>query len=280
MSGSELRLPAHARFAHRALWPWMPLLMLAFAVSCLQGCAQRASSGEDIVTASDEPEQRSRARLRLQLALGYFERGQDAVALDEIKQALAIDPAFVDAYNLRGLIYMRLDQPRLAQESFRRALSLGGDNPDVLHNQGWLQCQQGDFAQAALSFERALAQPAYGQRAKTWLSLGLCQIRAGQPGAAEQSLLKAYALDAENPVVGYNLAQLLYARDAMPEARLYIQRINNNGSRVNAETLWLGAKIEHRLGNVQARDRLGSQLRVRYPGSKELDSYDRRAFDE
>lgn len=265
-----------ARFA---FWSWATLLMLTVGLVALQGCAQRVS-GEDIVTASDEPEQRRRARLRLQLALGYYERGQSTVALDETKQALAIDPGFVDAYNLRGLIYMRLGEPRLAQESFRRALALGGDNPDVLHNQGWLQCQQGEFAQAARSFERALAQPAYAERAKTWLSLGLCQIRAGQPGLAEQSLRQAHALDPANPVTGYNLAQLLHARGASQDARFYIQGINNNGALANAETLWLGAKIEHRLGNSQARDRLGNQLRAHYPGSKELDSYDRRAFDE
>lgn len=279
MTGFDSRLGAHAQEARRVFWAWMTLLMLALTLPSLQGCAQ-GKSGEDIVTASDEPEQRRRARLRLQLALGYYERGQSTVALDETKQALAIDPGFVEAHNLRGLIYMKLDEPRLAQESFRRALSLGGDNPDVLHNQGWLQCQQGELAQAARSFERALAQPGYAERAKTWLSLGLCQIRAGQAGPAEQSLLKAHELDAGNPVTGYNLAQLLYARGGLQDARFYIQRINNNSALANAETLWLGAKIEHRLGNPQARDRLGSQLRAHYPGSKELDSYDRRAFDE
>ena len=51
----------------------------------------------------------SAPRLRIELAVGYFEQGQTTVALDEIKQALATDPTFADAYNLRGLIYMRLD---------------------------------------------------------------------------------------------------------------------------------------------------------------------------
>jgi type IV pilus assembly protein PilF len=268
-----------ARVARHASPAWAACLLLILALLVMQGCAQ-VSTQEDLVTTSDEPEQRRRARLRLQLALGYYERGQTDVALDETKQALAIDPAFVDAHNLRGLIYMRLDEPRLAQESFRRALALDGNHPDVLHNQGWLQCGQGETAQATRSFERALAQPGYTGRAKTWLSLGLCQIRAGQARQAEQSLRQAYALDADNPVTGYNLAQLLYARGAWQDARSYIQRINNNAAQVNAETLWLGAKIEHRLGHAQARDRLGSLLRAHYPDSKELDSYDRRAFDE
>ncbi|EYC51247.1 pilus assembly protein PilW [Hylemonella gracilis str. Niagara R] len=278
MSGFDRRAP-RARIASRSLWAWTTVLMLVVALPGLQGCAQGASS-EDLVTASDEPEQRRRARLRLQLALGYYERGQSTVALDETKQALAIDPGFIDAHNLRGLIYMQLEEPRLAQESFRRALALNDDNPDVWHNLAWLQCQQGEYAQATRSFERALAQPAHAARGKTWLTLGLCQMRARQADLAERSLLKAHELDPGNPVTGYNLAQLLYARGALQDARFYIQRINNNGALANAETLWLGAKIEHRLGHAQARDRLGSQLRAYHPGSKELDSYDRRAFDE
>lgn len=272
------RLDAREGNARRAFWVLAALLLLAVLPN-LQGCASGSTDG-DIVTASDEPETRRRARLRLQLALGYYERGQAAVALDETKQALGIDPTFVDAYNLRGLIYMQLEEPRLAQESFRRALSLSGDNPDVLHNQGWLQCRQGEYAQATRSFERALAQPHYAERAKTSLTLGLCQMRAGEAGLAEQSLRKAYELDADNPITAYNLARLLYARGEPQSARSYIQGINNNSALANSETLWLGAKIEHRLGNSLARDRLVSQLRAYHPGSKELDTYDRRAFDE
>ena len=79
------------------------------SVMWLAGCAgtQGASSGAanraDLVTESDEPESRRRARLRLELASGYFEQGQINVALDELKQALVVDPNYVDAYNLRGL---------------------------------------------------------------------------------------------------------------------------------------------------------------------------------
>ena len=46
------------------------------------------------MTASDEPDGRKRARIRLELAVGYFEQGQTAVALDELKQSLVADPAY------------------------------------------------------------------------------------------------------------------------------------------------------------------------------------------
>jgi type IV pilus assembly protein PilF len=48
----------------------------------------------------------------------------------------------------------------------------------------------------------------------------------------------------------------------------------------NAESLWLGIKVERRLGNRDAVEQLGSQLRKRYPQSVESSAWERGAFDE
>ena len=256
---------------------WLVVALLALAG--LAGCASTNPTTDDLITASDEPEVRRRANIRLQLAIGYFEKGQTTVALDETKQALNIDPTLLEAYSLRGLIYMRLNDLRLAEESFRRALTIDPNDPNVLHNYGWMQCQQGRLAEAVQTFTRALNVPTYTGRAKTWLSKGMCQIQAKQSQDAEYSLTKSYELDAGNPVTGYNLAQLLYQRGDASRAQFYIRRINNS-ELANAETLWLGIKVEHRLGNRQARDELGVQLRARYPKARELSSYERGAFHE
>ena len=254
---------------------WSALLGLSAGLS---GCAGSPPT-DDLITASDEPEERRRARIRMQLAVGYFEQGKTTVALDEVKQALNIDPSFTDAYNLRGLIYVRLNDARLAEESFRRALALSPNDPDVLQNYGWMLCQQSRFAEGIQAFTRALAQPTYSDRAKTWLTKGLCQARAGQPQEAEQSLNRSFELDAVNPVTSYNLAALLYQRGDDVRAQFYIRRLNNS-ELANAQTLWLGIKVERRLGNTLARDQLASQLRNRFANSREWSLYERGAYDE
>jgi len=258
---------------------WLLALGLALtALAGLQGCASSPPT-DDIVTASDEPEVRKRARIRLQLAVGYFEQGKTTVALDEVKQALVIDPAFIDAYNLRGLIYIRLNDMRLAEESFRRALAISPNDANVLQNYGWMLCQQQRFDEGVQTFDKALANPTYGDRAKTWLTKGLCQARAGRARDAEDSLRHSFELDARNPVTGYNLALLLYQRGDYTGAQFYIRRLNNS-ELANAESLWLGIKVEQRLGNRLARDQLGNQLRNRFSKSRELTLYERGAFNE
>ncbi len=255
-----------------------------WVLSGLGGCAANSESGPggargDIVTESDEPEARRRARIRLELAVGYFEQGQTTIALDELKQSIAADPNFAQAYNLRGLVYMRLNDPRLAEDSFRRALVLNPGDADAHHNYGWLLCQQGRFAESQKALSAALAVAQYGGRAKSWMAQGLCQMKAGQGAEAELSFQRSYELDAGNPVTGYNLASLLYQRGDLTRAQFYVRRLNNS-ELANSESLWLGIKVERKLQNRDAMQQLAGQLKKRFAQSRELAFFERSAFDE
>ena len=247
-------------------------------VACAPGDLVRGARA-DLVTDSDETLPRKRARIRLELALGYFENGQTTIALDELKQAIAADPGFGDAYDLRGLVYMRLGDRLLAEESFRRALAINPMDARALHNYGWLICQQGRHAQALDFFGRALADPMYPDRSKTFLTQGLCQLDGGRGADAQASFQRAYELDPANPITGYNLALLLFQRGEAIAAQFYLRRLNNS-ELANAQSLWLGIKVERRLDNRQAVEQLGNQLRKRFAQSRERASFDRGAFDE
>src|SRR6478735_3533505 len=131
----------------------------------LGGCASKppgqAGGPREMVTESDETEAHRRARIRMELATGYFEQGKTNVALDELKQVVASDPTYSDAYNLRGLIYMRLNDFGQAEESFRRAVALNPRDSNAQHNYGWLLCQQGRYDDAQRAFDAAMSNTQY-----------------------------------------------------------------------------------------------------------------------
>lgn len=261
---------------------WALLCLIAAGLSGCAGnlgAASAAAGKTDLVTESDEPESRRRARLRLELASGYFEQGQTNVALDELKQALIADPTYVDAYNLRGLVYMRLNDLLLAEDSFRRALAINPRDAGVAHNYGWFLCQQARYPESIRFFGQAIASPTYPGQAKSLMTQGMCQVRAGQRAEAEQSLIKSYQLDAGNPLTAYNLALLLFERGELERSQFYIRRLNNS-ELANAETLWLGIKVEQKLNNQQVAQQLASQLKKRYGQSREAAAYERGAFNE
>jgi type IV pilus assembly protein PilF len=261
-------------------------MMGVLALAGLGGCAGTAAGGSAVnnsqgepITESDEPEGRKRARIRIELAAGYFDQGQTSVALDQIKQALQADPAFAPAYSLRGLVYMRLNDSAMAEDSFRRALQINPRDPDALHNYGFFVCQQGRHAEGVQLFSRALTSPLYGGQAKTLMMMGTCQLRMGQAAEAEGSFSRAYELDPANPYVAFNLAALEFRRGELTKAQFVIRRLNNS-EQANAESLWLGIKIERRMNNPQAAEQLAQQLQRRYPRSKEWAAHQRGAFDE
>lgn len=263
-----------------AAWLTVVLLLASCARTGPGGLALPRGETRDRVTASDEPEATRRARVRLELAGAYYGRGQLTTALDEVKLAIASDPTMGAAFNLRGLIYSNLGDHVLAEESFRRALALDRQDADALQNYGWYLCQQGRYPEAQALFKQALEVPQYRDTARTLLTKGVCEARAGQTAAAEATLQRAYELDPASPAIGVNLAEVLVRRGNLPRAQFVMRRVNNQPDVVNAQTLWLTARIEHKLGNRQAAQTYGDQLRDRFPQSPEAAAYERRQFDE
>lgn len=268
------------RAGYAALW----CAVLVWVIG-LAACSSGPTSGSgvnatnDVMTASDEPDGRRRARVRLELATGYFANGQVTVALDELKQAIASDPGYFDAYNLRGLVYQRMNNPALAEESFRKALALSPSAAGVQHNYGLFLCQQGRHGEGIQLLKSAVANPLYAEKSKTYMAQAGCELAMGRRDLAEASFMRSYELDAGNPITAYNLSKLLFERGDYVRAQFYIRRLNNSAL-ANSESLWLGIKIEQRVGNVDAAGQLGGQLRKRFPESRESAWLERGAFNE
>src|SRR6218665_3953765 len=203
-------LPVHdARSAWVRLCAWgvlgvVALLMAACAAPA--GSPQAPAAGPR--TDSHQTDADRRAGVRMELAAGYFSRGQYNTALDEIKQALMVRPNMREALNLRGLIYAAMGESQLADENLRRTLTLYVGDPDTLHNYGWFLCQQQRWAEAGVQFDLALQQTSYRAPSRTLLAKGVCEARAGRLADAERTLIKAFELDAASPAASVNLADV------------------------------------------------------------------------
>jgi len=261
------------------------ICLLILCVAGVSGCASRLGPAHDaladaeLLTASDEPTLRKRARIRLELATGYFELGQTSVALDELKQSIAIDPSYGEAHHLKGLVYMRMNEPKLGEVSFKRALEMSPNDTNLMQNMGWLLCQQSRFDESERYFLKALAVPKYDHRAKTFRTLGLCRVKSGRLHEGRDSLLASYEIDSNNPVTVFNLASVLFQQNNFVLAQQYIRELNNSDL-ANAESFWLGIKVEHQLNNSAGINQLASQLLKRFPNAREINYYKRGAFDE
>jgi type IV pilus assembly protein PilF len=256
------------------------LTVVLLAAGCVQTGGTQRKPDSDTGIASDPSDAEKRAAVRLELAGGYFSRGQFNTALDEIKLALAAKPDMGAAHNMRGLVYAAMGEDRLAEESFERATSLNPRDADAMHNRAWFKCQRGLYDDADRLFEQALGTPQYRDQARSLMAQGICNARAGRMAPAEQKLLRAYEIDPTNPTTAFNLADVLYRRGELERARFYIRRVNDRDELSNAQTLWLAARIENKAGNRNAVEIFGRQLRARFPQSPEAQAYDGGRFND
>lgn len=263
----------------RALQAWCAIGMAAVALLAGCGSAPVAGSRDDLPTSSDQTDNQKRARIRLQLAVGYYEQRQMPVALDEIKRALQADPGLVDAYSVRALIYMDMGENKLAEENFQQALRLSPNNPDFSNNYGWFLCQTGRESQAMQYFDGALKNRGYHSPEKALNNAGICSLRLKDKVAAEKFFSQAFQLDPGNPSTNVNLAKIYYEQGDYERARFYIGRVIK-AEVMTADVLWLAIKIERKFGDRASELSLATQLRRRYPGSPEFAAYQRGAFNE
>lgn len=251
-------------------------------IAGLSGCTATGgnkSTQDSIMTTFDMTEGRKRAIIRLQLAAGYFERNQLEIALDEVKRAIAADPRYSTAYNMRGLIYAQLGDKATAEANFRRALGLNSTDGDAQHNLGYVLCEQGRYDEARGFFAAALENPLYRNKQKTHRAQAQCESRSGNTGTAESQLLKVYEAGQRTPMTANALAEVYYKKRDYRRAALYARQANANNAG-NAATLWLAIKIEHKLKNPAAVNRYVRLLREYHPNSKELQMLKRGEWND
>ena len=116
-------------------------------------------------------------------------------------------------------------------------------------------------------------------RARTLLAKVVCLRQAGSKEDLLPLMAQAYELNPGNPSIALNYAQVLFDQDNAQKARFYVQRLNNSEG-VSAASLWLGIKVERKLGDSVAVRQLAGQLVQRFPTSPEREKFEQGTFDE
>ncbi|MYM37344.1 type IV pilus biogenesis/stability protein PilW [Duganella sp. FT94W] len=262
-----------------------PSLVALCVAGTLAGCASPGAgqSGKaELSTASDQTAAQRKVDIRMQLAIGYFQQGQYAVALDEVKLALAADPVHADAYGMRGLIYQQMGETALAEDNFVRARKLAPNSPELANNYGSFLCQIGRVKEALPLFDAALNNRAYRSPASAANNAGSCALKIKDYASAERYLLQAMQLTPDLPATNANLARVYFEKGDYVRANFYIARLNKVAKMesLTADVLWLAIKVQHKLGETEAEAGWATQLRRHHSASTEYAAYQRGAFDE
>jgi type IV pilus assembly protein PilF len=243
---------------------------LAAAFLLPAGCATQSADDTGVRSAAtgDESTARTRARIHTELAASYFELGNMAVALEEVREALRAESGYGPAHNVAGLVYAQLKEDRLAEESFQTALQINPSDSDAHNNYGRFLCERKQEREAVKHFLAAVRNPLYASPERSWINAGLCARRSGDAAGAEGYFQQALKLRPAQPQALYQMADLAFARRSYVEAKGYLTRLTQVAT-ATAEVLWLGVRVERRLGDRASEASYALQLRNRFPNSRE-----------
>jgi type IV pilus assembly protein PilF len=263
----------------------MKMLRTVWIAALCAGCAApgleqapQAPSLESRTIVGEVGDPRNRARIHTELASLYYGQGNMAVALEELRIAAAADPSYATAHSMFGLVYAQLRENQLAQQSFLRALQLAPTDPDINHNYGSFLCQSRREAESIQYFLAAIRNPLYPTPSRSYSAAGMCSMLAGNLQDAEELLQRALRLEPEEPLALLQMGQIRYRQGRYPEARAFVSRFNR-GQEPNAESLWLALRIERQLGERVAESAFATQLRRRFPGSREYQALQRGDYE-
>jgi type IV pilus assembly protein PilF len=266
--------------------------VVAAAAIAVAGCAStdqqganqsRADAGvrsadPDTGVVGEVRDARTRAKAHTDLAGAYYELGNLGVALEEARIAVQVDPGYGPAYSVLGLVNMELKDYTAADANFKRGLALTPQDPDLNHNYGWFLCQTGRDEQSIAWFLNAVRNPLYPTPAKSFAAAGRCLVKRN-PAEAATYFDRALRIDPNSFQAMLPYADLLYRRGQLYEAKNLVVRFNRLIPDGTPESLWLGVRIERKLGDRVAEANFASQLRRRYAGSAEYQALQRGDYD-
>ncbi|NIM28263.1 MAG: type IV pilus biogenesis/stability protein PilW [Gammaproteobacteria bacterium] len=242
-------------------------LWLGIALACaLQlGCATAPSNEPPIAPGASTNKV---AIVNAQLGLEYVRNGQLDVAWERLNTALSADPNYATAHNGMALVYDRLNEPAKAEKHFKRAIELNPGDSAAQTNYGVFLCARGRIEEGVQYFMKAVENPLYDKPALAYTNAGLCKLRAGDRAGAEDHFRAALRADPRFGVALLNMAELSFEAEQYLAARGYMQRYEQV-SRHNSRSLWLGIRIERKLGDKDAVSSLAMLLKANYPDSPE-----------
>lgn len=242
---------------------------LLLALILLAGCAGQpgARLGDGGNVGSDgRPlgEANTGALVHTQLGAGYYARGQFAIALEELRKALAVDASYPPAYNVLALVHAELREDKQAEQHFRRALDLSPRYSEANNNFGLFLCQRKRLPEALERFEQALANPLYATPESALANAGACSLEQGDIAKSEQYFVRALKRAPNLAPAMLGMAEVHYRQGRWLAAQGLLRQLTEVAE-VGAQALWLGVRVERSAGDREAEASYGAQLRRRFP---------------
>lgn len=201
-----------------------------------------------------------------QLGARYYRNGTYELARDRLLRAIELNPKLAVAESTLALTFIGLDNTRLAEQHFDRAIRLAPNDIDVRNSYAVFLCQQKRYDDAHVQFQRARSSTINDRPEILLTNAGVCMAQKPDYVLAEDYFREALVHKAN---YGEALLQMTLLKRAQGEdlaSRAFLQRYLATNP-ATANVLWLGVEIERAIGDDRARDEFETRLLREFPTS-------------
>ena len=169
------------------------------------------------------PEHSSAAAYNVQLGLGYLAQNDRMRAREKLHRALMQDPDSIEPHLALAYYYETVGEQIKAQQTYQHALEILPQSGQVNNNYGVFLCSQGDYAQALVYFDRALADTYYPNSASAYENMALCLAKMNHPEAEKYAHL-ALQQDPKRNSLLLKLSFILAEQKQIARAQAYLDQ--------------------------------------------------------
>lgn len=127
---------------------------------------------------------------KLNEGLKAYEQGQTVAAVEKMKEAAQTDGDFAKPHYQAAQLYeMDLNEPEKAEQHYRDALDIDGENADYAYGLGRVLADQDKYEESIDAFKKVVDIDE--NHAKAWFRLGRAQRAIGEHAAAVESFMKS-----------------------------------------------------------------------------------------
>lgn len=231
--------------------------LLLVAVLALTGCASQPSKAQRMEA----------ARLNTRMGVDYAQKGQYAAALERLKRAVDQDEQYASAHAAIAWVYQAQGEIKKAERHYRRAVALDSNDPSLKNNFGTFLCSLGKAEEGERYLMDAIKDPRYPTPAVAWTNAGIC-FKISDIEKAERYLREALRADPNAREALAQMAILSFRIGDHLRARAFLQRYDLQKS-ATAELLYVAARTESALGDVEAARAFEARLLKEFPLSSE-----------
>lgn len=215
------------------------------------------------------------------LGFEYLQSGDTVSAKQSFLRALEINGSYAEANNGLALAFQLEGDDVLAEQYYRKAISMAPESAMIHNNFGAFLFSKGRYDAACQELARATEDPFYNRRAQAFENLGRCYRLLQRNEAAKHAFQRALQVTSTRPVSLVELSELLLLENNYDESEKTFERfltlVEKRRVEHYAKSLWVGIRLARHNGEATRAATFALILKNLYPNSIEYREYEESA---